>query len=287
MVTSDQSRTFLEKGEKMEKNLLTITQLADACGVSRMTLRRLCDKGILGTANDAEPGEIKLYNYKDVIRLERILSLQRCGVTQKEMMKFFNTREDHSVLYEQIESRYLALQGLMAELRLYMQTEQGEVSVNEEIMPETAFYVKKRTIKTSYDNVIEFLADTLIEAIHDGYRLKLVPSLSLIRDFDDGVLKEHYGEDRAYTACIPVIPGDIEDENILILPERKVISLMWYGKLEKGRPYMKLIREEMEKRGYEPAGPVMSSFVCDASLEYDLSADQAFVKFIMPVQEKR
>lgn len=270
----------------MDKKLLTITQLADACGVSRMTLRRLCDKGILGTANDAKPGEVKLYNYKDVIRLERILSLQNCGVTQKEMKEYFSTQGDYSLLYEQIESRYLALQGLMSELRLYMQTEQGGVSVNEEIMPETAFYVKKRSIKTSYDNVIEFLTDTLIEAIHDGYRLKLVPSLSLIRDFDDGVMKEHYGEERSYTACVPIISEDEEDENVLILPERKVISLMWYGKLEKGRPYMKIIRDAMEKRGYEPAGPVMSSFVCDSSLEYNLSADQAFVKFIMPVKEK-
>ncbi len=265
------------------KKLFSASEIANACGVSRMTIRRLCDKGLLTTANSAEAGEVKLFDYTQIIRLERILQLERCGVTQKEMMEYLNHPGNYIALVKNIKEKYYALEQLIMELELYSNARE-HISINEEMIPPLTLYTKTKTINSSYDDVVEFLADAMADAVKEKKKLKLTSSLYLYSEVSERILESHHDMLYEYTAGV-LVDDEETGDNIMKVESGKALSMLWYGKFPKERSYLKAMRDEMKRRNYEPRGDIFCAFICDSGLEYVLSEEQSLVKFLLPIKE--
>ncbi len=81
-----------EKGVSMDnhiKGLFPITQAADACGLSRSTLMRMEEKGLLTPAYIAPKSKRRYYDNHNISRILQIQQFQSMGFDAEETAAYF------------------------------------------------------------------------------------------------------------------------------------------------------------------------------------------------------
>lgn len=100
------------------KNLFQITEAAQACGLSRSTLLRMEEKGLLPPAYIAPDSGRRYYDNHNVARIMQIEKLKAMGLGTEEIAGYFASGGEVTDLLSMLEERLRELSRGVEELRL-------------------------------------------------------------------------------------------------------------------------------------------------------------------------
>lgn len=100
------------------KQFFQITEAARACGLSRSTLMRMEERGLLTPVFTAPDSGRRYYDNHNVARIMQIEKFKAMGLGSKEIADYFAQGGEAEVLLEALETRLRDLQRSVEEMRL-------------------------------------------------------------------------------------------------------------------------------------------------------------------------
>ena len=238
----------------MNKNdkgkLFQIHEVARSCGLSRSTLLRMEEKGLLTPAYvDPDSGR----RYYDNFSVARVLQLEKfkaMGLENAEIINYYTSGGRIEPLLDALEARLQDLARSAEELRIRIAGANGiSVSVQEITLPALICRMRKcigHTIAEKYDAMFAFYR----ACVKAGNLLSDEPIFTMHErsDFLDGFIAD---EPYPYFVCVPVRR---ETADTVRLPACRALSVLYYGNYDQVDEAWLTLGREVKARGLTPAG---------------------------------
>lgn len=207
------------------KKLFQIAEAARACGLSRSTLLRMEEKGLVTPAYTAPDSGRRYYDNHNVARIMQIEKFKAMGLGSKEIADYFAQGGEAEVLLEALETRLRDLQRSVEEMRL--RAAEGE-SLSVQMMELPAVTCRIRwceglTTAERYRDMYDFYG----ACVRKGCVLSDEPlfTMSDRRDFLEGYIGD---EPYPFYVCVPIRPRRA-DKDAVTLPPCRALSVLYYG----------------------------------------------------------
>ena len=128
--------------KKDTKNLFPITEAAQACGLSRSTLMRMEEKGLLTPAYISPTSGRRYYDNFNVARILQVKKFKAMGLDTEEIADYFARGGEASELLAILENRMRDLQRSVEEMRLRA-AEGPSISVQMMTLPAVTFLARR------------------------------------------------------------------------------------------------------------------------------------------------
>ncbi len=265
----------------MDKNkLFQISETAHTCGISRSTLMRLEEKGLIKPAYiDKENG----YRYYDNHNIGHILQIEKfktMGLDNKEIIEYFVGGGEIKGLLTAMEERLQELQNCVEELRIRSKKEKT-ISVSIIKQPAVLCMMKLcegHTIADKYN----FMYDFYTECIKKGCVLSGEPLFSMSKR--DDYLKG-YITDNSYPfyVCVPVKKTK-EAKEAILLKEQKALSLIYYGSYDGNKEAWLALGKEVNERKLIPDGLPRALGIVAPYTGREIEEKRYCTRFILPIK---
>ncbi len=234
--------------QNSKKNLYQITEAARACGVSRSTLLRLEEKGLLEPAYISEESGRRYYDNFNVARVLQVEKFKSMGLKNEEIKSYYESGGEAEELLSSMKAKLSELQQSVEELQLRV-TSEDKISVQEITLPETVCRMRQamgRTIAEKYQTMFDFYG----ECIRKGYIFSDEPIFDICerKDFLDGYIGE---KDYPFYVCIPMKE---KTPDSIVLPACKALSVLYYGSYANVDEAWLTLGREVKKRNLKPVG---------------------------------
>lgn len=275
--------TLVQKGEETDKSqLFTMGQVTKATGLSRSTVMRMENRGLLKPAYISPASG---HRYYDVYNVMNILSVQRLlemGFTYEEVRQYFSAGADATQLFAIVERRLRMFQHTYEEMKLRATTDK-HMSVQLCQMPEMWYYVERARGHSIQDKYNMAYA-AYHHCMEKGYRPSDGPPMSLNyrTDYLDGYIDTHPYD---FDVCIAVHPGQKGPE-VVVFPACSALVLYYCGDFSELDEAYLLMGREVRDRGLESAGFIRGDTVAGPPLGRDVGLDKYRCRLILPVKEE-
>lgn len=234
--------------EKNKKDLFQITEAARACGVSRSTLMRMEESGLLKPAYVAKDSGRRYYDNFSVAHVLQVQKFKAMGLSKEEIISYYKSGGQVTELLSDLESRLSELQRGVEELRL-RHTSDENISVSVITLPEIICCMRRevgRTVQDKYNAMYDFYS----ECIRKGYRFSDEPlfAISERSDYLDGYISE---EKFPFYVCIPLKK---KTSDSVTLPACKALSVLYYGDYDGVDEAWLTLGREVKARNLKPVG---------------------------------
>ncbi len=235
---------------KEEKNLFRIGQAANACGVSRSTLLRLEEKGLLTPIYIEEDSGRRYYDNHNVARILQIEKFKSMGLNPAQIESYFSNGGDVTALLASMQERLGELQRGVEELSLRAGGN-ADISVQMMNLPAVKCCMREcmgHTIAEKYVAMYDFYG----ECVGRGDVLANEPIFAIEdrRDYLDGYIGD---EPYPIFVCVPVKMAKIPEE-VVALPECRVLSVLYYGDYDGVEEAWLTMGREVKARDLKPVG---------------------------------
>ena len=183
------------------KQFFQITEAARACGLSRSTLMRMEERGLLTPVFTAPDSGRRYYDNHNVARIMQIEKFKAMGLGSKEIADYFAQGGEAEVLLEALETRLRDLQRSVEEMRL--RAAEGEsLSVQMMELPAVACRIRwceGLTTAERYRDMYDFYG----ACVRKGCVLSDEPLFTISERTD--YLEGYIGQEPCrYGVCVPV-----------------------------------------------------------------------------------
>lgn len=230
-------------------HLFPITQAANACGLSRSTLMRMEEKGLLTPAYISPNSGRRYYDNHNIARILQIQQFQSMGFDAEEIAAYFSQNGEAEKLLTILENRLNLLQRSVEEMRLRsMQSPNMSVQMIE--LPSMLCCVRKSTgltIQEKYDAMYDFYH----ECISSGYVLDKEP-LMVINERTDYLEGQISSTPYPFQVCVPILPEKAPADAVY-LPPCTVLSVLYHGDYSNVETAWLTLGKEVKERGLTPA----------------------------------
>ena len=272
---------------KMEgEKLYTIREVAKICGISRATLLRMEEAGFVTPRMIHPENGFRYYDTMNILKIQRYLSLKRLGISQKDILSYYNGTLDKPAFLSEIRERLDLAQRCVDEFEAYF-SERESISFSYYNLPEMTCYcfpcpIRKIKEQVEY-NYLE------IKKMYDmGFRpYPSTPMFCAIPDLEhvyDGKDPEPYTS----TICMSVCPDEIPDPSRVVhVKPRQAFSLLYHGDsdevMENGGH---ILLDEMKKRNIHAAGPLIGINVVGVFFGNEIDPRDYVFRFAIPVENQ-
>ena len=266
--------------EKDTKQLFQITEAARACGLSRSTLMRMEEKGLLTPAYTAPDSGRRYYDNHNVARILQIEKFKAMGLDTEDIAAYFAHGGEASGMLTVLERRLLDLQRSVEELRLRA-LEPPCTSVQMMTLPAVTCCMRWSVGLTTADRYADMYG-FYGECIRRGVRLSDEPlfTISDRRDFLDGVIRD---EPYRFAVCVPVhrdtAPADAET-----LPPCRALSVLYCGDYTGSNEAWLTLGREVKARGLKPAGLPRILGIVAPYTGREIDSQRYCSRFVLPVE---
>ena len=235
-----------------KNNLFTIAQTANACGISRSTLLRMEDEGLLAPLR-REDSQYRYYSTLDILQAIQIYNMHRLGLTRREIRPVVDTPDEIGSVIERLESMRNNLDNLIVHLK--KRSLQDPSAVTELLqIPETLCYIKGYELPGGRYDLRQYLMETITEAVRAGCRLNgdRGPFMRVFRpdlakgQFTPGLYKYYF--------CVPLSSHPKGCGNIETVQQRNIVSVTWHGRVTDLTDRTLTLAEEARGMGLTPTG---------------------------------
>ena len=234
--------------------LFKIGQIATACSISRATILRMEEDGLLVPARKDPESGYRYYSFENLVRIRQILYLRSLGFTTEVILHHLEKPTDPAPLIRDMEERVRQMTKTLWVLKQLAEIN-PPFSVNIAEVSERNCYVKNVVTSGSFGNLVSHVRNTMIEAVSKGVHFDRDRGILIATDRTD-IVHGKYDEDTPYLYSIGVPTQDPPGGNIVTLPAGEVMTFLWDGDLstlpEKGE---QLYREAFLQHRL-PIGPV-------------------------------
>ena len=256
--------------EKDTRPLFQITEAAHACGLSRSTLLRMEEKGLLAPAYIAPESGRRYYDNHNVARIMQIEKLKAMGLGTEEIAGYFASGGEVTELLAMLEERLRELSRGVEELRLRAGGSGVTCCTRR---------CEGHTIAEKYNAMYDFYG----QCVRRGYRLSDEPmfTISERRDYLDGYIGD---APYPYQVCVPVRTESAPAEAVT-LPECRALSVLYYGDYSGVDEAFLVLGREVRERGLKPAGFVRVLGIVAPYSGREIETQRYCSRIVLPVEE--
>ncbi len=236
-----------------DQQLFTVSELARACGVSRATLIRIENCGVLTPCHVNPETGYRYYNAYNAAQVGQYLLLQSLGLTREEIANYYYQTADVDAFLKAQRERLNRMQRILEELEI---RSRGVPDISFSLMdlPEQTCYCVETELSSPEEGE-RFFYQAHEQCIRDGFRLIGTEPFFGISSDDWRVPSPQFGTSPKITACIPVAAREEGDPRLVVFPAVHVFSGLAYGDYGViGRLFLRFW-QETDARGIRPAGP--------------------------------
>lgn len=262
------------------KKFFQITEAAHACGLSRSTLMRMEEKGMLTPAFIAPNSGRRYYDNHNVARILQIEKFKAMGIQPEEVSEYFIRGGDVSDLLAVLEVHLRDVQRSVEEMRLRAGNEAG-MSVQIITLPAVTCCMHRcegHTTAEKYDAMYDFYS----ACIRSGCVLSDEPlfTISERQDFLDGYIGS---TPYPFSVCVPV-RAEKEPQKAVLLPECRALSVLYYGDYDGVDEAWLMLGREVKDRGLKPAGFPRVLGIVAPYTGREIETHRYCSRFVLPVE---
>lgn len=264
---------------KKFENLFQITEAAKACGISRSTLMRLEEKGLIKPIYVSKESGRRYYDNYNITRILEIEKFKSMGLSTEEIIEYYQSGGQISKILLPLEEKLSNLKRSVDELKLRSHNE-GDIIVEVITLPKVICKMKKaigKTPKDKYDAMYSFYT----ECVQKGCVLSSEPLFDILdrSDFLNGNLSD---KNYPFYVCVPLRE---ETDDSVVLPACKALSVLYYGDYENSEKCWLIINEELKKRNLKPCGLPRVIGIIAAYSGREIAEKKYCSRFVLPVED--
>jgi len=208
------------------KNLFTISQAAKCCSVSRATILRLEEKGLLTPVLiDQKTG----YRYYDNHNITKILQIKRflhMDMSYDDIALYYNSDGTSAEILKKTEERLFAMKRIYEEMKLRIDKKE-HLSFEMVHLPEYVCYTREYTGTTTDDRYRD-MYNLFHEVVEKGYKPLPSEPLFVINKRTDFIEDKFLDVGCNFVCCIPLEP-DSAPKEATVYPSCTAFSCLYYG----------------------------------------------------------
>ena len=262
------------------KKLFHITESAHACGLSRSTLMRLEEKGLLTPAYIAPESGRRYYDNHNVARILQIEKFKAMGLSTDEIAAYYTHGGEASGQLAVQEKRLHDLQRSVEELRLRAQ-ETPSFSVQIMTLPAVTcrmWLCEGHTIAEKYAAMYEFYG----ACVRNGCVLSDEPLFTISERLD--YLDDHLSDAPfPFWCCVPVRPERTRTD-VVTLPACRALSVLYSGDYSGADEAWLRLGREVRAHGLKPAGHPRVLGIVAPSTGREIEQRRYCSRFVVPVE---
>ncbi len=262
-------------------SLFSITQAAHACNLSRSSLIRLEERGLLTPTRTNAKSGYRYYDNNNISRILQIQKFQQMGFSPEEIVSYYESGGKADGLLEALEQKLSVLQQQIAEMRLRSQ-DVPDMSLSFLKIPETLCCVRKyqgSLIQDKYHASYDFFH----ECVEKGIALAPKPFF-IINERTDYLEGKINSTPYDFHVCIPVLPEQAPEDAVPI-PSCTALSLLVYGNYSNLNEAHLYLGEQVRKRGLTPAGYIRAIALVAPYVGKEINPDRYCSQLMLPVEE--
>lgn len=261
-------------------SLFSIRQAARACSLSRSSLIRLEEKGLLTPACTNTKTGYRYYDNDNIARILQIQKFQWMGFDTEDILSYYEGGGKADRLLATLEHRLSVLQTQVEEMRLRSHDVPDKtLSVLE--IPETICCVRKyqgSVIQDKYHASYDFFH----ECVEKGIALAPEPFF-LIEEHTDYLEGEISPSPYDFYVCMPVLPEHAPEDAVSI-PACTALSLLAYGNYSNLDEAYLYLGEQVRKRGLTPAGYIRLIALVAPYVGKEIDPEMYCSRLVLPVK---
>ena len=264
----------------MEK-LFTVHQVSKSCGISRATILRLEQKGLIRPRYiDRQSG----YRYYDNYNVSQIMQIQlflEIGMSYDDILLYYRSNGNSEQLFHQVETQFYTMRRAYEELRLRMEKRET-LSFAWITLPEYVCFSRNfrgATVEERY----WAMYDLYHEAVERGYRLLPNESLFIINRRDDFLRGEFSEQEVEFTCCIPLKP-DHAPADAAVYPRCRAFSCLYRGDYSHRKEAYDTFGRKIRELNLRPSGDVRVLAAVAPYTGRSIPADSYVTRLAVPVE---
>jgi len=262
-------------------SLFLINQAAHATNLSRSSLIRLEEKGLLTPAYTDPDTGYRQYNNDNIARILQIQKLQGMGFGPEEIRSYYANNGNAEGLLATLEQKLSTLQQQIAEMRL-RSLDVPDMHVSIIKIPETICCIHKfkgTLIQDKYHALYDFFH----ECVERGIVLAPKP-LFLMNERTDYLEGRIVPEPFDSYACVPVLPEQAPEDAVPI-PACTALSLVYYGDYSNINDAYLHLGEQVRERGLTPAGFIRVIALVAPYVGQEIDQTRYCTQLMLPIKE--
>lgn len=262
-------------------SLFSISQAAHACNLSRSSLIRLEEKGLLTPVYTDANSKYRYYDNHNISRILQIQKFQRMGFSPEEICSYYAGGGKADELLAALEQKLYILQQQIEEMRLRSHNV-PDMSLSIIEIPETICCVRKyqgTLIQDKYHATYDFFHKCVEK------KISLAPKpLFIINERTDYLEGQITSIPYDFYVCIPVLP-EHAPKNAVPVPACTALSLLVYGDYRNLNEAHLYLGEQVRKRGLTPDGYIRAISLVGPYVGKEINPNMYCSQLVLPIKE--
>lgn len=242
------------------KNLYKISEVAHACNVSRSTILRMEEKGLLTPYYVSEESGRRYYDNYDVAKINHIEHFKEMGLTTDEILAYYDSEGGEQAVLQCLEKKLYHLQRSVEEMRVRVRRT-ADITVQLIDMPAEICCVRCDEGRTAED-VASVMFDFYTACVKRGVSFARRPLFAVLES-PVPMERNFEREPVHFQVCIPVM-ADKAPADAVEFPACKALTVIYYGAYHRHSEAWERLTREIKERGLVPTGwPRLIGVVAD------------------------
>ena len=234
-------------------SLFKIGQITKACSISRATLLRLEEDGLITPARKDPDSGYRYYSLENLFHIRRVLYLRSLGFSTSVIRHHLESPTDPGPLISDMEERVRQMTKTLWVLRQFTE-DSSRFSVSIMEVAERNCYVNIVVTKGSFYDVASHVRDTIAEAVSNGVSIDRDRGILIATDRTD-IVHGKFDEETPYLYSIGVPTKDPAGGKIVTLSPGEVMSFLWDGDVRSLPEKGEMLYREAYLQHRVPVGP--------------------------------
>lgn len=264
-----------------KRALFTVKDVCHACGVSRSTLLRLENCGILTPFHIDPDTGYRYYDTQNVTTIGQYQRLQMANLSRKEITDLYFGRVDSNRFLKEQRQKLSVMQHFLDSFEL-SHNRSKDHSFSYVMLPALSCRCVPITIHSLEEcATLSYLAYE--NCIKEGYRMQCSEPLSVLCD-DWHKLIDPPASGFDFTLCVPVLPDSEDDPNLRHFPATDAFSILGFGAPSIVPELWDCFSEEINDRNLHPAGPARMIVLIALYTGLHYKPEDFCYEFVIPIR---
>ena len=266
-----------------ENKLYMVNQMATACGVSRATLLRLEEEGLLvPTIHDTK----RMYSFHDMMKLRQIVMLHNYGFTHAVIRKYFEDNGNYNDLMALLAAKQSDIFYFMSEMQIRMD-KYDKINVQSIFAPEIICHRMNLGPSFPYYAMhTDLIARQMEDLIAKKYEVSPSRPLFVTTPWEDLAAGAEFAAEREFTGNIPLAEmPDNPDSSVVVIPRQRMLSVLYNGPTVPMPEIIEEFKKKIERENLTALGPLYLISMVGPHFGLDIAPERYLARVTLPIED--
>lgn len=263
------------------KNLFTISQATKCCGLSRATILRLENKGLLTPAFVDETTGYRYYDNNNIAKILQIKRFLNMKLSYDDILTYYSSNGTSLELLKTLEAKVYAIKRTYEEMKLRIEKKE-QYSFEMVTLPEYICFAKEYTGTTTADRYRN-MYNLFHEVVEKGYKPLASEPLFIINKRTDFLEKEFTDIECNFLCCIPLEP-DSAPKEATVFQSCRAFSCLYYGNYDRAAEVYNAFGRKIRELGLKPTGYPRALALVAPYTSLEFHTDNYVTRLVIPIE---